>query len=147
MIQKIDPKGNINGKEYHLETPSLMTEIGVRSGGWIDGISIKDDQGASASAGGSGGGAATFKLEPGEFLTSITGYYGHHIGQFTLKTNRGKTAIYGAGHGGNMAHSFELNAGEGMAIIGFFGNADNYLNSIGAYVAEIPSMNMDMPSW
>ncbi|MCG8578148.1 MAG: hypothetical protein MI810_24935 [Flavobacteriales bacterium] len=146
MIKKIEAHGSKSGNAFHLETESLIKEVVVRSGGWVDAIAIKDSKGNGQSAGGSGGGVATLTLDDDEYIVEISGTYGHYIGRLHIRTNKGKTGTYGAAHGGNSAHAFELRADEGFAIVGLHGTAGSYLNSLGAYVAQIPSVDSpDLP--
>lgn len=143
MIEKINPVGGNGGGDFALETPNMIKSIEIRHGGWIDAIAITDYDGNQKHTGGGGGGgqASVFTLEDGEYLTEVSGKYGDFIGQITLKTNKGKTATYGAAGGNTGSNNFNWEAGSGKAIIGFYGKAGGYIDSLGVMVSDIPSID------
>ncbi|CAO2142316.1 unnamed protein product [Urochloa humidicola] len=110
-IAKFGPWGGDGGSQRDIKVlPYRLNRVTIRSGTIIDAIefSYTDNGGQYHTAGpwgGQGGGNNSFQLGPSEFLTGVSG----SIGQLENKmTSNG-------------------------SIVGFFGRAGRYLDSIGVY--------------
>jgi hypothetical protein len=109
--------------------------IGIRSGSYVDGLSVwyKRTNGSIYSyvVGGTGG---SFYLQPfleGERITGIAGRSATYLDRLTIYTNQ-KTFSYG-GNGGNTFYAGVSNSSS-YQILGFYGGAANLVDRIGAYV-------------
>ncbi|XP_059638025.1 jacalin-related lectin 3-like [Cornus florida] len=136
------PFGGDGGKLWDDGTyNSMVRQIIINSGWNIDSIQVDyvDIEGKSISGkrhGGDGGTAHTVKLDyPGEYLISISGYYGSNssrslvVKSLTLKSNIKQYGPYGKEEGTRFITP--LAAGK---IVGFFGREGDRLESIGVYI-------------
>jgi hypothetical protein len=110
-----------------------ILEIRVFAGQWIDGIQIvyelADGQIVTGSRhGGSGGRQNSFRLDPDEYITGISGRYGERVDSFQIRTNRRTSPMFG-GSGGNRDYLIEVPYGE--QGVGFTGRSGIYLDAIG----------------
>lgn len=110
-----------------------LTEVRVRSGAFIDSIqlvyeNVIGQKIVSPMHGGSGGTLSVFKLDPGEYITRISGKHGWYIDSLLIETNKGKAKGWG-GTGGSANYTYT--AAPGSSIHGFFGRSGKFLDAIG----------------
>lgn len=131
----VGPSGGVGGNFYSAPQTGgwQLSEIRVRSGAFIDGIQLVyvdviGQKHTMQHHGGNGGHLDVFKLNPGEYVTRVTGKYGRFVDSLTIATNQGR--IKGWGGGGGSAH-YTYSSPPGTQIHGFFGGAGQYVDSIG----------------
>lgn len=129
------PSGGMGGSTFTdgLKGDLEVAEVKVRSKDYIDAIQIiygdkAGDTSVSDQHGGTGGSPSNFRLEPEEYITEVGGKYGYYIDSLWIKTNQGRTKNWG-GSGGEV--SFKYIAPPETRIVGFFGQAGDFLDSIG----------------
>ncbi len=120
------------GGQYSSDSRRL-SEVRVRSGAFIDSIqlvyeNIIGQKILSSEFGGNGGTLSIFKLQPGEYITRISGRHGLYIDSLLIETNKGKAKGYG-GSGGSVGYSYT--APIGFKIHGFVGRSGKFLDAIG----------------
>jgi len=131
------PSGGYGGNYFKdpvsIEYQNLI-EIRVRSGAYIDSIqTVYNDrmgQGryVKSQNGGNGGQLSVFKLQPGEYITRISGKYGAFVDSLTVYTSKGRQKRWG-GTGGNAHYNYV--APPGTKIHGFFGRSGKFVDAIG----------------
>ncbi|KAF5740802.1 hypothetical protein HS088_TW11G00881 [Tripterygium wilfordii] len=141
----VGPWGGQEGISWNDGVHSTVRQIVIAHGAGIDSIQIEyDKKGSSvwsAKHGGNGGlKTDKVKLEyPGEFLTSIHGYYGRlnewgplFVRSITFESNRKTYGPFGAEQG--TYFSFPMTGGK---IVGFHGKSGWYLDAIGVYLKPL----------
>ncbi|CAD7935691.1 unnamed protein product [Amoebophrya sp. A25] len=73
-------------------------------------------------------------LEPGEYITQVSGRSGAWLDTITIVTNRGNTMTAGTSAGGN---PFVFNAGPNKAITGFYGGFGMFLQNLGVRIQKL----------
>lgn len=117
-----------------LAAGTRVAALRVRAGAWIDAIQLvwsgpDGQEYPLVQHGGNGGSPHTFRLEPGEFITALSGRYGHYVDSVQIHTNRRDSPVYG-GPGGSVAYRIE--APPERQIAGLAGRSGIYLDAIGA---------------
>ena len=69
-------------------------------------------------------------LEPGEFITGISGRYGSYVGFLNIVTNL-RTLPFGSGGGAVQRSSVQLYCVGSSEIIGFCGQSGDYMDAVG----------------
>jgi len=109
-------------------------EIHVRSGHWLDGITIVCADGQRFQQGGQGGDNYVFELQPGEFITRITGTrYAEgfpYVITLQLHTNMRSSQVYGGAGTVRGRESFDQAVPLGIGFLGFEGRAGQFLNEL-----------------
>ncbi|WP_016949096.1 LamG-like jellyroll fold domain-containing protein [Anabaena sp. PCC 7108] len=107
---------------------------------------------------GSGGSNVEVSIQPGDYLTKISGTWGRQapgypkeeIITLQFETKKGiKSQIFGGGSGNTEVESFVLEAPEGQEIIGFFGShggRQNLLVRLGIYCRPISIPENQQPT-
>ncbi|RQR26686.1 DUF1929 domain-containing protein [Burkholderia sp. Bp9143] len=116
-----------------------LTGVNVRGGWWLDSIQGIRASGALAQHGGSGGTAAGFTVPAGQYLVRMFGVAGDStITKISFVTNTGQTfGPYGQNQGQTRNTPFDYSVPAGMQIVGFTGNAGQYLNALGVLYAPV----------
>lgn len=137
-ITSVGPWGGGGGKPfaiYPLNASDKIYAIGVRSGSYVDGLSvwyIRTNGTIYANvAGGTGG---TFYLQPfsaTERITAIAGRSGTYLDRLTIYTN-----VKSFSYGGNGGSAFYAGAGASQ-VLGFYGGSANLIDRIGAYLYSL----------
>lgn len=118
-----------------------VSELRVRSGAWIDAVQLvyagpDGQEYPLVRHGGNGGTPHSFRLEPGEYITALSGRYGHYVDSLQIHTNRRDSEVYGGSGGG---FDFRIEAPTGMQIAGLAGRSGIYLDAIGAVFSPVPA--------
>ncbi|KAG6530549.1 jacalin-related lectin 3-like [Zingiber officinale] len=138
---KIGPWGGLGAYSSDIGRPGTqITRVGLHTGDVVDSLEISyvDDRNEvkTYKAGGSGGELHEFELERGEYINGMFGSFNDYYGEVCItelgfKTNLGND--HGPfGGGGGEGFSVPVVAGR---IVGFFGEYDRYINSIGVSLA------------
>ncbi|XP_072956341.1 protein GOS9-like [Typha angustifolia] len=138
-VVKVGKFGGNGGGAFDMGAATRLTDIKIRHGAAIDAIQIKYEVDGkikwSPQYGGNGGVLAEIDLKDGEFLTSISGYYGSFgniivVRSLSFGTNLNSTyGPYGVQQG--TPFSIPLQAGK---IVGFFGRSGALVDAIGVYL-------------
>ncbi|XP_072958057.1 protein GOS9-like [Typha angustifolia] len=137
-VVKVGKWGGDGGNPFDMGAATRLLDIRIRHGGAIDAIQImyvKDGKIQwTPQYGGNGGDLTEITLQEGEFLRSISGYYGnfqdmHLVRSLTFATNLSTYGPYGEQEG--TTFSIPLEDGK---IEGFFGRYGRLLDAVGVYV-------------
>jgi hypothetical protein len=120
-----------------------VLEVRVWSGDWVDAvqvlISLPDGSTRTgAKHGGSGGNLSTFRLDPDEYITGLSGRYGKYVDSVRIHTNRRTSDVFG-GRGGS--RDLRVDVPSGYQGIGFAGRAGLYLDAVGLVYAPVSQAN------
>ena len=133
------PSGGIGGHAFDDRPPGTaahIREIRVWSSSGLEALQIIHSQEGELiehpKRGQSNSGFTIFKLEPGEFITEITGRYSSYIDQIEIRTNLGKVKRFGSTSG---LHDFQYSAPENYEISGIWGRAGRLVDAIGVYLS------------
>lgn len=137
-LTQVGPWGGSGGSSYAIYPTSSTDKIyaiGVRSGSFVDGLSVwyirTNGTIYSYVVGGTGGTFFLQSFSPTERITAIAGRSGGYLDRLTIYTTT-KSFSYG-GNGGSAFY-----AGTGNAqILGFYGGAGTYVDRIGAYIYSL----------
>jgi hypothetical protein len=115
--------------------------ISLRSGLYVDQLQIlyrNPSTGQLAfgpTHGGGGGGPSSFALNPGEFITQVSGRAGKYVDAITFLTNEGRS--FGPfGGGGGAPYRFPDQLQPNVEVFGFFGRSGLYLDAIGFHTRQ-----------
>jgi Jacalin-like lectin domain len=89
-------------------------------------------QDSQKSMGGGGGVRKVLSLQPGEYITEVSGRYGSLVDSITTRTSRSQTMTWG-GLGG--VKGFDYQAPPGTQIVGFWGRSGQLIDAIGVLMA------------
>lgn len=128
--------GGPGGNAFLDEAPppgARVIEVHVRSGQYVDSVQLvymlRDGQTiAGPRHGGEGGELNVLRLDPGEYLTGISGRTGSYIDSIEFQTNRHTSPTFG-GNGGD--REFQVEVPENAQAIGFTGRSGEYVDAIG----------------
>ena len=116
-----------------------IARVRVFSGAYIDSIQVTYAPSAGITGqpgkhGGGGGARKDLLLQPGEYITEVSGRSGDYVDSLTIRTggSRSQTMTWG-GSGGS--RSFDYKAPPGTQIVGFWGRSGQYLDAIGVNMA------------
>ncbi|XP_075104930.1 putative disease resistance RPP13-like protein 3 [Nicotiana tabacum] len=138
--------GNTGESEWNYKLKSPIKEILIAHGDIIDSIMFRTvtEQGTtidSAKFGGDGGRRDKVVIEATslEYLKGIKGTFGRYYGHSVIKslcfiTNAKNYGPFGCEASGT---PFSLVMKEGVAIVGFHGRSELYLNAIGVYLQKL----------
>lgn len=137
-ITSVGPWGGSGGKAFAIY-PTTSTDkiyaIGVRSGTYIDGLSIwyQRTNGSLYAyvVGGTGGTFYLRAFQPNERITAIAGRSGNILDRLTIYTN-----LQSFSYGGNGGSAFYAGAGAAQ-ILGFYGGSGTLVDRIGAYIYSL----------
>ena len=137
-LTQVGPWGGSGGGSFAI-FPTTSTDkiyaIGIRSGTYIDGISVWYQRtNGSIYAYVVGGTGGTFYLRPftaTERITAIAGRSGNLLDRLTIYTTA-QTFSYG-GNGGSAFYA----GAAGNQILGFYGGSGTYVDRIGAYIYSL----------
>lgn len=137
-ITQVGPWGGSGGSSfaiYPVASTDKIYAIGVRSGSYIDGLSIwyQRTNGSIYAyvVGGTGGTFYLRAFQPNERITAIAGRSGNLLDRLTIYTTA-QTFSYG----GNGGAAFYAGAGTAQ-ILGFYGGSGTYVDRIGAYIYSL----------
>lgn len=110
-----------------------IAEIRVRAGDRVDSVqlvySLPNGRFLEGTRhGGNGGNERTFRLEPDEYITGLSGRCGDGIDSLRIHTNRRTSPLFGGGGGDR---EYRLEVPRGAEAVGFAGRAGEYLDAIG----------------
>lgn len=134
--QNFGPAGGSGGQPFFdciVPAGAHITAIHMLTGWYVDALWVKyrtaDGQELElARVGGISGDEHVFVLDPDEHLVGISGQCGDYVDSICFHTNKRTSQLFG-GSGGDTAYS--LMAPDGSEVVGFYGRADWYLDSIG----------------
>ena len=110
-----------------------IREVSGRHGWYIDQIKVRTVDGSkeesSPSFGGNGGGAYTWKVPEGEYISKILYRQGSWLDGVTFVTNKGTQSPQFGGSGGSGPFTFNLPAG--TRLNGIYGYKDAYIRGLG----------------
>ncbi len=141
--------GNYIRSIYPLPGPILaggvqIARVRVFSGAYIDSIQVTYAPSAGITGqpgkhGGGGGAPKDLLLQPGEYITEVSGRSGDYVDSLTIRTggSRSQTMTWG-GSGGS--RSFDYKAPPGTEIVFFWGRSGQYLDAIGVDIASPASI-------
>ena len=115
-----------------------VVEVRVRAGAYIDAVQFIYEHKVTKQIitgqrhGGTGGTLHVFKLQPGEYLTRITGKHGKFVDSFQLVTSKGRSKGWG-GTGGSAHYTYS--APPGSHIHGLFGRSGVFLDAVGVILS------------
>lgn len=139
---RLGPVGGSGGKpfdDYTIPNDARLTAVHIYTEWVIDALRV-DFVRADGQAdgrpplGGLGGAHQVFYLEEDEYLTGISGHCGWYVDAMRFHTNKRVSDLYG-GHGGE--REYALHAPPGFEIAGFFGQADWYVDALGAILRPL----------
>jgi hypothetical protein len=139
---KTDAYGGRGGSTFadnRIPQDARVSAVYVWSGKYVDRIqlvyTLRDGSVLEGDPhGGSGGSRNVFNLEPGEYITGISGRYGDYIDGLTIRTNKRTSQRFGGSGGGR---DFNITVPSGYQAVGLVGRAGGYLDAIG--LAYAPS--------
>jgi hypothetical protein len=140
-VSTFGPSGGIGGEPLKAcsvtlieGVPLRISEVRVRSADYIDAIQLVYSNGkVGPRQGGLGGKLSSFKLEPDETITIVSGRYGHYVDSLAITTSKGRTQRWG-GSGGTVAYSYTAPAG--MWVGDLTGRASQYFDAIGVCIVD-----------
>lgn len=103
-----------------------ITQIDVWAGGYVDGIQIKYGGVFGGRHGGGGGDYSSFKLDPGDNITQVSGRAGRYIDRICFQTERKPEATCYGGNGGDY---FQAQS-PGAIVVAFTGSAGDQNDSL-----------------
>jgi hypothetical protein len=146
------PSGGGDGNMYNDNNPrSLIRQLTVHHGAYIDKIEILYDDGTVFSHGGGGGDHVdVFVLNKGDYLQGVLGTVGAqqndggpYVVTIGFISGAGiSSPIWGHEEFGNLwtgTPAFQYSAPADEVITGFFGTCFKYVDSIGIFTAIPPS--------
>jgi hypothetical protein len=118
-----------------------IVEVRVHAGDVVDSVQIiynlPDGRSLDAAKhGGSGGRAASFRLQQGEYIVGLSGRCGSYVDSLRIHTNRRTSQLFG-GSGGD--RDFRIDVPDGNQATGFTGRSGTYIDAIGLTYARIPA--------
>ncbi len=133
------PSGGIGGQAFDDPPPgpgAHIREIRVWSGLSLEALQIihghEGELIERPKRGRSNSGFSVLKLQPGEFITEISGRYSGYIDQMEIRTNRSTVRRFGTAPG---LHDFQYVAPDNYEISGIWGRAGRLLDALGIYLA------------
>ncbi|MDN0084081.1 jacalin-like lectin [Crenobacter sp. SG2305] len=133
-----DPFDDVDINTY-LQRQDYVSSIQLRSGGYVDAISVTYRSNSSGDSwndyhgGGGGGQSQTLTLQPGQFITQVSGRSGRYVDQLRITISDGRSV--GGGGGGGSA--FDWTVPSGSVVLGFYGRSGKYLDQIGVTYATL----------
>lgn len=121
---------------YAQEITAPLKRIIVRQGNIIDNLAF-DYGSTTLDHGGKGGAVREFALQEGEYIVSVSGTNGSNNGINAIKSLEFETNKKRKFNVGNAGKSpFTYKAKENHSIVALFGEAGQYLNTIGFYTID-----------
>ncbi|PCK07589.1 MAG: hypothetical protein COA42_13465 [Alteromonadaceae bacterium] len=143
---KVGPSGDAGGSEFQIDNAAKnarITQVTIRSGDYIDGITLAWSDGNSEEIGGHGGEVNSVELEKDEYLVGIDGKAGRYVDQITLYTNHRTLGPYG-GKGGDLDFSYKVSGNDdGVEVTGLWGRSGDYVDAIGCIFSHAHSRKKD----
>jgi len=132
--------GGTEFSDYTIPSDAKVSAVQICSAEYVNSIQLSYINGSDTSVslekiGGEGGDASVFELQEGEYITGVSGCAGDFIDRVTIQTNLRTSDDFG-GNGG--IETFTLSAPQGHAVIGFYGTAGWFIDSLGLITAPIP---------
>jgi hypothetical protein len=132
QVREIAPVG-FSGTSYQKDNSrSDFRGFRVRSGWWIDAITMMSQNASHPRRGGAGGSAKSFMLSSGEKILRISGSYGGQYGNYIYSiqfhTNKKSSPVYGEKRGNR---TFNLQVPIGSEFAGISTKYGQHLNAIG----------------
>jgi hypothetical protein len=125
--------------EDKITDGSRIAIIGLSHGSWIDALTLAIERSGGKVEtlprhGGTGGKMDQIVIDPGDWITEVSGTYGSYVTQLTLRTQKGQVYTYGGDDGST---PFSYTIPKGFELIGFYGRSWTYLDSIGVIIREL----------
>ncbi len=139
------PVGGTGGKPFDDIPPSSQMEIGgvlIRSGSYLDQLQLIYRDPSSGQLvlgqahGGNGGQPSGFVLNPGEYLTGVSGRTGSYVDSITFQTSQGRTFGRFGGGGGGTDYQLPAPTQANLELFGFYGRSGAYVDSIGCHTRQ-----------
>ncbi|KNA25838.1 hypothetical protein SOVF_002870 [Spinacia oleracea] len=154
VVEKYGPYRNkeaVQNFSLRLKGREHIIEVIIRHGFMVDaiGFTVDDSCGGTKTTifGGDGGNESKIVLRCGEFITGISGQSGEYsftcnnrlISKLKIHTNMNPCGYgpYGTGQGTKNVCDFSSPMPLDGRVIGFFGNAQGYLVSVGIYAEKV----------
>jgi Jacalin-like lectin domain len=140
-----DLAGGSGGAEFidaDMPKGARIVEVRVHAGDYVDSVqmiySLPNGRPVEAERhGGNGGRAASFRLDPGEYITGLSGRCGQYVDSLRIHTNRRTSELFG-GRGGDKDYRIDVPADS--QATGFMGRSGEYLDAIGLTYSGISAM-------
>ncbi|KAM0873954.1 hypothetical protein ACQ4PT_037729 [Festuca glaucescens] len=141
-VMKMGPCGGVGGdfRQTALCNANYVIKLVViNHGDAVDAVTVMLGPEGTGAAGskcrGEGGKHSEFRLEPGEYLTSVEGHYGQFNGIVVVRSLKFVSNIrtYGS-YGKEDGVAFALPAGASGKIVGFHFKCGQFIDAIGTYV-------------
>jgi hypothetical protein len=136
QISQTSLAGGRGGSEFadrDIPSGASIVEVNVWAGERIDAVQMvymlpdgRSQEGARH--GGTGGNAVTFRLDPDEYITGISGRSGEMVDSLRIITNKRTSQVFG-GRGGD--RDFRIDIPRGNLAVGFAGRSGNLIDAIG----------------
>ncbi len=134
--------GGCGGAEFQDSIPANTKEVAgviVRSGAYVDSLqmAVRLTTGNIKllnKHGGNGGAQSVFRLNNGEYITSMWGRYGSYVDSIQFGTSTGRSSPKYGGNGG--CGNFYYSAPAGYEIAGFYGRSGAYIDAIGVVLKK-----------
>ncbi|CAO2833612.1 unnamed protein product [Amaranthus hypochondriacus] len=134
---------------WQVSDSDRISQVIVRHGYIVDAVGFQltrpDGSTHNVQFGGNGGTASTISLKSGEYVTGFSGQYGYDkdrkqvgIAKIKVYTNMNPQGYgpYGLAEDVDNITNFESPLQYGWPLVGVFGAADGYLESIGVFLRE-----------
>ena len=140
-ISKFGPSGGVGGQPFDDPPPqdhANIRELRIWSGVTIEAVQImhscEGEIFECPKRGQSTSGFSIVKLEPGEFITEISGRYSGYIDQLEIRTNKNIVKRFGSAKG---LHDFHYQAPDNYQIAGLWGRAGRLIDALGVHLSKV----------
>lgn len=120
-------------EHFSLAKDYKITELRIRSGNRVDGLTVKYSNGSTASEG-KGGNEKKIKLVGNEYITHVEVSYGERVDYLRFTTNKGQM-LSGGKHTSNTR---TVPIPKGWYVAGLLGRSADEIDQIGFILKELP---------
>ena len=140
-IYILGPSGGYGGTGFtdeDIKENQDVRDVNIWTGPVVNGIKLINDvdwgqRYAAPTHGSDDGTQSVFTLQPGEYITGISGKYGRFVDSIQIHTNLRVSPRYG-GSGGSAEYIYE--APSGWEIAGFCGRSGDVIDAIGVVLRK-----------